>query len=205
MTGYSYIGVRETSKGKWENLGAYTTDNINVPYDEAVSIYGKENVEVFTDPKTFDWLNQVRMVGQVKTLGHKIKKGFGIGVEKLEAIETQAKISRAHTPTAKVFDRPARPLRQKVFTQQPRPRPTAKPTMEPPKPYTSGGMMPPPSQYAKAQQNHPQEQPQQKHFTKWGRPLKPTNVFRDCRFTAPYIIRQQRQAMASNRRYNRRR
>jgi len=182
MADLRYLAIKD-SNGKWYIQGAYSLSNIETLLGEAIDTYGQENVTLAISPKEVDQLNRERMVGQMKAVGQKVSAGLGGIAEGYEKYADQTRPARS------------RPLMQ----------PTAKPTMAPPKPYTSGGMMPPPSQYAKAQQNHPQEQPQQKHFTKWGRPLKPTNVFRDCRFTAPYIIRQQRQAMASNRRYNRRR
>lgn len=173
-TEYVYIVVRQN--GKWFNQGAFTAENISVAYDEAVSLYGADNVQTTYDPKAIDALNREYMVGQMKSLGQKFTTGLGTITKRMAQIESRARVARERTPTARTFDR----------------------QFQPPKPHRpSIGMMPPPSDYAKMEQ---QERPQQRHFTKYGRPLKPVNIFRDSRYTASYLSHQQRNAMQYRRR-----
>ena len=72
----------------------------------------------------------------------------------------------------------------------------ARPLMRPPAPHRpSVGMMPNPSEYAKMERPPPDTSK-----TKYGRPKRGVNIFRDSRYTASYLSQQQRDAMNYRRR-----
>lgn len=173
MTELRYLAIKDSS-GKWYIQGAYSLEGIETVLNDAIDKYGEENVTLAISPKEIDNLNRQKMIGQMKSLGQKFTTGLGGIVEGYEKYAKETREARS------------RPLM----------RPTAKPTMEPPRPHRpSMGMMPNPSDYAKAERPPPDTSK-----TKYGRPLKGTNIFRDSKYTASYLSRQQREAMSYRRR-----
>jgi len=147
MTELRYLAIKDES-GKWQIYGAYTLEGIETVIGEAIEKYGQENVTLAISPKEIDALNRGHMIGQLKGVGQKFTTGLGGIVEGYEKYADQTRNARS------------RPLM----------KPSAKPTMEPPMPRQTRGMMPPPSDYAKMK---PHEQPTQRQFTKYGRPIRP--------------------------------